>query len=540
MPSEAEAEGVQVVVVASSSQQALVSVHNQAETHLLPCTPPLRVTADFVLKRVLRDADVAVQKFIHYLRHPSLYEILPRDVMILVDGFCRWPASRRPFPNRAMLIKLVETVLTTGLKFNKEVYSVLYLWLSAPFPTVASERNLLRQLSMKLLIDADDGFSVPFKNVSVQHMRQLFHTLPSMQALAKRLPSPHVFLTFIDMFWKHIHSDEDLAYVAHLMRVAWRRGGCDDGAELSILDCPICFETKPADMFGMLTCGSHKLCCTCILTSRALHGANPCGAVFRCPMRCMFNCTALPLPLFDFLSYELQVHTGLVARAGSRSAVVPVALTVGQYVRVPIWGSVHTWAKVQRVAAPSSASCPGVFIICSDDYIAGIVLLARSDMVLEVVPSTAPPVPASLTDTQIQYLSDHCVEILTFSSIKEDEPPQHYARVAASSYCGLWERVKYGFGQPVPYYTTEMWFSLQTVVCDMQGAFVLLPTQATLCCACCEEGHLSLQSCVHCQRKSCTACYGSPFSVCVICRGEAELGINLLDLHEAAESTDVE
>lgn len=513
---------------------SLVSVHHQAETHLLPCLAPIPVTADWVLKRLLScSPDLAVQKCIHYLRHPSLYDIAPRDVMIIVDSFCNWPATVRRFSSRALFTKLTETLLLTGVKYSKNVYQTLHAWLSKPFPTCTFGRNLLRQLSMKLLVDVDDGFSVPFRNVTVESMRQLFYTLPSMEVLCKRLPTPHVFLKFIDMFWQNIKSDNDLQYVSELMRLAWRRGGSGDGTS-PMHDCPICLDTKPVEMFGMLTCGSHMLCCTCILTSRALHGT-PYGAVFRCPMRCTYNCTAVPMPLYDFLQYEHQVKMSLLSLPPV-SAPVPVHVAVDQYVRVSVWGTVHTWAKVQRVATPATGVGPSVFVACSDQYLMGVVLLARSDIVHEV--STAPPARRALCESEVQYLNDHCTDILSFMSVDNSEPPQHYARV--SRHTGLWERVKFGVGPPVPFYDAEIWFALQTLYTEMQDAFDVIPTLVTQCCGCCEKGHLALQLCLHCQRRSCAACYGSPFSVCVVCRAESDMGINLLDLHGDDESTDVE
>ena len=463
-----------------------------------PSTPSTPISAEAVFARLLQVPDV-VKELTCLLRSPMT------DGVIVVAAVCKWPSSKLVFHSRAAMALFVKTCMTLDVRYPSETYSAFQRWMMAPWPTAASssERHVMRRVALKLHNELP---CTPFfRHVPIKHLRKLF----SAKELAKRLPAPGVFLSHCHSFWMNIRCDADLLFVAQVMRHAWRLGPAP-----AAMECPICFDSKPADAFGMLTCGAHALCCACILKCRA-HSAN---SVFRCPMRCSYNCGAVPLALHEYLRHEHDVLLRSLSLHAVKKVATPVRVHAEQYVQVAIFGTLKTWVKVERVIGNNT------LLVCNS-FSWTSVLPATSDFVFDVAAKAVPPLRQTLTPRNLRYLEDHCTETLTFVENDDDEddedddekdPVQHYARVPGEPY---WQRVKYHTGPPVPTSSCEAWFSLRTIYSDMAGRFELVPSLSPIACTC-EHTHLALQTCRGCQRHVCTTCFGSPFSLCVICRAE--------------------
>ena len=427
-------------------------------------------------------------------------------------------------------------------------------------------------------------------------------------ALKSQVPAPYAMCVLPELVWRNVvATDADLFRLDSVLRCAWdmQADVVDVDADLDVdvdvepqQDCIVCLETKPRRMFAMLSCERHVLCASCVLQHRsaASDGASVAGAsvaieaarkTTRCPMRCQYRCTAIPLAAYEYQVREMEALRTLRAALFDQVEVDTKAhgtlettlkwqypaFRVGDFVRLRIAGSVKTWVRVDAVMEN------GLLAVCVRTY--PIFVLPSHDVVLGVMFAST-PLNTGLDAEDLRDIEVHSQHSITYGRKRrghkidagaeaeyvgegedEDEDEDevvanagnnvmHYQLCskrsasrecshgsvkdcAASSSSCVWVRVVHPVARNEysTLYAREepVYDSLNSLHAALADTHDILPTMLPSACACVEDRgfHISRQVCMRCRRVVCTACFGSVSSVCAFCKACDALGPSIIE-----------
>ena len=491
------------------------------------------------------------------------------DVRILASMLIEFPEDFMVITRSSILALLRGFLVTRNLAYERVVYRTFFRWLEVVEGlqdglTRESDIALMRIVALRL------GKSGPQRHTFrdsyapvLRHLGLLFSP-PAMserevEMVRTQAPAPYTICLVPDDTWRNVvRSDVDLFRLDHVLRGSWGMQphitGVDVDATPSGPDepllCVVCLEMKPRRMFAMLTCERHVLCAACVLQCRAVAAAESAAVTvtFRCPLRCQFRCSAMPMVAYEYQQREMQARLDFNAFVFNESegegegapAIRPVVLRAGDYIRLRLAGRVKTWVRVDEMLGTTLA------IICADAF--PIAVLARSDVVLDTMRGDSGSVPLNtdLSAEELEDIAENAQQSITYALKGEGaghKDVRHYhmcTRIDGAEEAGVWTRVKKPVAREefsVQHSRLEpVYGSLQALHAVLEETHAILPTMLPSACRCVQlRGfQLAKQSCLRCRRVVCTPCFGSVSSVCAFCKACDAIGPHVLETHAAS------
>ena len=562
---------------------------------------------------------------------PKYYVLSSVDVRILASIVTGLPENAMLLTRKGILGFARALVHHRGsLLYDVVVYNILFTWLKTVEELGGGLEHrqdiaLLRTVALRMAGGRATGnrhvYSTKYATV-LQHLKLMCSPdLPTMTPgelllLKAQVPGPHTACVAPELVWRSIvKSDGDLLRLDNVFRGAWdmQPSMISDAAEVdpehssavavavavAVAECCVCLESKSTRVFSMLSCEKHMLCATCVLHCRKFTSDNrreresesghdserererlgpSTQLTTRCPMRCKYRCTAIPLAAYEYQSKEMEalktLHELLFeATAPTATALTPTlklklkpkpkpawqypAFKVGDYVRLRVAGAVKTWVRVDAVLSKD------LLLVCLHTY--PVFVLVCHDVILGVVTNST-PLNSVLSLEDVKDIEAHAEQSITFGKRKagmvvdgggvdaevdsDADDVLHYHlynvtntlethEVSAEKHTSsmAWIRVtdpvhrnehgvRYiGHDQPV-------YDSLQSLCARWAATHDMLPTMLSSSCACVQDRglHLSRQVCLRCRRVVCTVCFGGVTAVCAFCRACDTIGPHVVEM----------
>ena len=545
----------------------------------------LKVLANY-LERSVPDADGTSKRKNVWGKAPATIIIRHTDVRILASILIEVPEEFMAITKSGILHVIRAFLVARSIAYERIVYKTFFRWMEAiqglyDGLTGKADIALMRTVALRLGTSVPQKFAYREGYAPVLRHLDLLFSPPEMSAteieiVKAQVPAPYDICVVPEETWRHvIKNDSDLFRLDHVLRGSWNMQkhitGVDKNAAETEPDAPtlciVCLDVKPRRMFAMLTCERHLLCASCVLQCRRVAldagdggGGSGGGTVTtRCPMRCQYRCTAMPLAAYEYQLREMRARLDFNAVVfGAPVDRKPVELRVGDYIRVRLAGRVRTWVKVDEMLGTTLA------VVCADAY--PILVLARSDVVLDVIRGDSGSVPLNtlLSAMELTDIEENSQHSITYARRGVEGVSSGHRDVRHFHMCvkktnkrsgsgsgsgsegsdteqetGAWVRVRFPVARLEPSILHSQLEPVYDTLQDLHAVFEetheILPSMLPSACACMQARgfQLAKQSCFRCRRVVCGSCFGSVSSVCAFCKACDALGPRVLENYSA-------